>query len=84
MADAILDCSKRGGIVLDCFAGSGSTLVGAAMTGRRGYGIELDPKFADVVLRRLAEETGTEPTLDGIAFSEVARLREQEREAAGA
>ena len=43
VADAILDCSKRGGIVLDAFAGSGTTLIAAEKTGRRGYGIEIDP-----------------------------------------
>jgi hypothetical protein len=37
VADAILDCSKRGGIVLDTFAGSGTTLIAAERTGRRGY-----------------------------------------------
>jgi len=51
VADAILDCSKRGSIVLDAFAGSGTTLIAAEKTGRRGYGIELDchtqtPSFA--------------------------------------
>jgi len=38
VADAILDCSKRGGIILDAFAGSGTTLIAAEKTGRRGYG----------------------------------------------
>jgi DNA modification methylase len=46
VADAILDCSKRGGIVLDAFAGSGTTLIAAEKTGRRGYGIELDPHYS--------------------------------------
>jgi hypothetical protein len=55
VADAILDCSKRGGIVLDAFAGSGTTLLAAERTGRRGYGIELDPKYCDVILRRLVD-----------------------------
>jgi DNA methylase len=41
VADAILDCSKRGGIVLDVFAGSGTTLIAAEKAGRRGYGIEI-------------------------------------------
>jgi DNA modification methylase len=43
VADAILDCSKRGGVVLDAFAGSGTTLIAAEKTGRRGFGIEIDP-----------------------------------------
>ena len=45
IADAILDCSKRGAIVLDAFAGSGSTLLAAERTGRRGVGIELKPHY---------------------------------------
>ena len=58
VADAILDCSKRKGIVLDAFAGSGTTLVAAHKTGRRGYGIELDPLYCDVIVRRLSKATG--------------------------
>ena len=58
VADAILDCSKRSGLVLDAFAGSGTTLVAAHKTGRRGYGIELDPLYCDVVVRRLSKVTG--------------------------
>ncbi|MEO0548283.1 MAG: DNA methyltransferase [Pseudomonadota bacterium] len=50
--DAILDCSNRGGIVLDAFAGSGTTLLAAHQTGRVGYGIELDPAYCDVILKR--------------------------------
>ncbi len=60
-ADAILDCSRRKGIVLDAFAGSGTTLVAAHKTGRLGYGVELDPLYCDVILRRLAKVTGFEP-----------------------
>jgi len=58
VADAILDCSKRSGLVLDAFAGSGTTLVAAHKTGRRGYGIELDPLYCDVIVRRLSKVTG--------------------------
>src|SRR5262249_14321282 len=43
VADAILDCSKRHAIVLDAFAGSGTTLIAAERTGRRGRSIEIDP-----------------------------------------
>ncbi len=55
VADAILDCSKRGGIVLDAFAGSGTTLIAAERTGRRGHGIELDPYYCDTIVRRFKD-----------------------------
>src|SRR5260370_29444162 len=55
VADAILDCSKRGGIVLDAFAGSGTTLIAAERTGRRAYGIELDPYYCDTIIRRFGD-----------------------------
>jgi DNA modification methylase len=57
-ADAILDCSKRGGITLDAFAGSGTSLIAAEKTGRRGYGIEIDPYYVDTVIRRFDEQYG--------------------------
>ncbi|MEO6381490.1 MAG: site-specific DNA-methyltransferase, partial [Nitrobacter sp.] len=77
IADAILDCSKRGGIVLDPFAGSGTTLCAAAMTGRRGRAIELDPKYADLTVRRVQAETGFVATLDGVPHPEVAIARQK-------
>jgi DNA modification methylase len=58
VADAILDCSKRGGIVLDVFAGSGTTLIAAEKTGRRGFGIEIDPYYSDTIIRRFDEMYG--------------------------
>ncbi len=58
VADAILDCSKRNGIVLDAFLGSGSTLIAAEKTGRRCYGIELDPLYVDTAIRRWQQWTG--------------------------
>lgn len=78
IADAILDCSKRGGVVLDPFAGSGTTLCAAAMTGRLGRAIELDPKFADVILRRVQLETDAIAMLDGVAFEQVVAARSQD------
>jgi len=76
IADAILDCSRRGDIVLDPFAGSGTLLAACEMTGRRGRAIELDPVYADVILRRTTEATGCEPLLNGVTpFHEVARAR---------
>ena len=51
LADAIMDCTKRGEIVLDGFLGSGSTLIAAERTGRRCYGLELDPGYVDTIDR---------------------------------
>lgn len=67
VADAIQDCSKRGGIVVDAFAGSGTTLLAAHKTGRFGYGVEIDPHYADLCVRRLEETTG-EAAIHGEAF----------------
>ena len=52
IADAIKDVSKRNGIVLDLFGGSGSTLIAAHKTGRRCYLCELDPLYCDRIIRR--------------------------------
>lgn len=75
--DAIRDCSHRKGIVLDAFAGSGTTLVAAERSGRRGYGIEIDPHYCDVILRRLAAVTGREAVLQATlqSFATVAAGR---------
>ena len=59
VADALLDVSKRGDIVLDPFGGSGSTLIAAHKTGRRARLIEIDPHYCDVVVRRFQKYTGT-------------------------
>ena len=61
VAKAMLDCSTRGGLVLDAFAGSGTTLIAAERTGRRAASIELDPHYADIILRRFCDVTGIEP-----------------------
>jgi DNA modification methylase len=74
--DAIIDTTRRGEVVLDPFVGSGTTLAAAQVTGRRGFGIELDGKYVDVALRRLAEVVGKPPMLDGkTPFDEVAAAR---------
>jgi DNA modification methylase len=52
VADAILDCSSRNDIVLDPFVGSGTTVIAAERTGRICYGMELEPSYADTVVRR--------------------------------
>lgn len=56
--DALKDCSNKGGIVFDCFGGSGTTLIAAEQTGRRARLIELDPADFDVTNRRWESDTG--------------------------
>jgi DNA modification methylase len=63
IADAIVDCTHHGDIVVDCFLGSGTTLIAAERTGRRCYGLELDPLYADLSIRRWQNWTG-EPAIE--------------------
>jgi hypothetical protein len=64
---------------LDPFAGAGSTLLAAERTGRRACVIEIDPKYADVIVRRWQTYSGQGARLDpgGQSFSEVAEQRRQ-------
>jgi DNA modification methylase len=59
LEDALLDVSNRVDIVIDPFLGSGSTLIAAETTGRICRGIELDPLYVDVIVRRYEAATGT-------------------------
>jgi DNA modification methylase len=52
VADALKDCTRRGDIVLDAFAGAGTTILAAERVGRRAYSLELKPKYVDVAVRR--------------------------------
>lgn len=80
VADAIRDASHRGDIVLDPFAGSGSTLIAAERTGRKGRAIELDPLYCDVIVTRMAQTCGLEAKLEltGESFAEAATRRAEE------
>ena len=62
-AEAIEDCSRRGEVVLDPFAGSGSTLIAAHKTGRRARIVEFDPAYCDQILRRFEQVTGKQAVL---------------------
>jgi DNA modification methylase len=77
---ALLNSSKAGDIVADLFGGSGSTLVASERRNRKSRLMEIDPKYADVVVRRYQEYTGKPATLDGNGrkFDEIAQERDQE------
>ena len=72
---AIENSSKRGAIVLDAFCGSGTTILAAEQTRRRARGIELDPRYCDVIIRRWEQATRRQATLDGKTFDEVKEAR---------
>ena len=78
VADAILDCSARGEIVLDAFLGSGTSLIAAERTGRRCYGVELDPAYVDTSVRRWQKLTGgsARHAASGRSFDDLAREAE--------
>jgi DNA modification methylase len=77
VADAILDACERGDRVLDPFLGSGTTVIAAQKTGRVAYGIELDPKYVDVSVRRWQRLTGLHATHaeSGHSFDQTAQQR---------
>lgn len=80
VADALLDCTKRGDIVLDPFVCIGTTIIAAERTGRACYAGELDPLYADLSIQRWQALTGGiaihEET--GLPFEELAQLRAKE------
>ena len=80
VARALLNSSKAGDIVADLFAGSGSTLIGCERRGRKARLMEIDPKYADCIVRRYQEYTGKQATLDGDGrpFDEVAQERRKD------
>jgi DNA modification methylase len=73
VADAIRDCTKRNDVVFDPFMGSGTTILAAERTGRRGYGLEIDPLYVDVAIRRWQDFTRKDAIResDGRTFDEV-------------
>jgi DNA modification methylase len=73
VADAIKDCSRPGGVVLDPFSGSGTTLIAAERTGRHARVMELDPLYVDVAVRRWQMLTGKTAFLENsdVTFEEI-------------
>src|ERR1700683_2238675 len=78
---AILNSSKAGDIVADLFGGSGSTLIGCERRGRKARLMEIDPKYADCIVRRYQEYAGKQAVLegDGRTFDEISRERRETR-----
>ena len=74
LQDGLIDLTNRGEIVLDPFLGSESILIAAENTGRLCCGIELDPLYVDVIIRRYEAETGTAAILadTGETFEQIA------------
>jgi len=64
IADALRDCSKRGDIVLDVFAGSGTTIMAAEQIGRRAACMEIDPAYVDVAIERWQRFTRSDAILE--------------------
>jgi DNA modification methylase len=77
LQDALIDLTNRGEIVLDPFLGSGSTLIAAENAGRVCCGVELDPLYVDLIIRRYEAATGTTAVLadTGEPFATVATRR---------
>jgi DNA modification methylase len=77
IADAIMDCTARGDIVLDAFLGSGTTIIAAERTGRRCYGLELDPAYVDLLITRFQDFTGKRAVHGetSLPFAEMRRER---------
>jgi DNA methylase len=84
LEDALLDVTNRADIVLDPFLGSGSTLIAAEKTGRVCRGVELDPLYVDVIIRRFEAVTGETAVLieTGEAFAALAVRRASLEESA--
>jgi len=79
---AILNSSKTDDIILDCFGGSGSTLIACEQTQRRCRMIELDPKYIDVIVKRWQNLSGKEAKseADGRSFNEITNERKSEQQ----
>jgi DNA modification methylase len=73
MARAIKSSTQDGGLLVEPFLGSGTTLIAAEQLGRKCYGMEISPAYVDVIVKRWQEFTGKTATreADGVAFNEA-------------
>jgi DNA modification methylase len=77
IADAIKDCTARGDLILDPFLGSGTATIAAERSGRRCYGLELDPLYVDTIIRRWQKQTNLEAV--HVETGETFNSKEKER-----
>jgi DNA modification methylase len=79
VVDAMRDCSSRGGVVLDAFAGSGTTVMAAEQVGRRARGLEIDPGYVDVAIKRWQTFAKRDAVLEGTkqTFDQLTEFRNQ-------
>jgi hypothetical protein len=85
IADAILDVTTRNGLVLDPFLGSGSSIIAAERTGRRCYGLEIEPIFVDTAIRRWQAHTGdvARHAKTGASYADITAERQTSLSAGG-
>jgi tRNA G10 N-methylase Trm11 len=78
VADAILDSTKPGDIILDPFLGSGTTVIACEKTGRVCRAMDLDPRYVDVAVRRWQAYVGTHAVhaQTGLTFDQMAEIRQ--------
>ncbi len=83
MRRPILNHTHRGDLVYEPFLGSGTTLAAAELTSRVCCGVEIDPKYVDVAIKRWQQLTGQQAVLDndGRSFEEVSKERVSTEEA---
>jgi hypothetical protein len=77
VVDAMRDCSRRGAVILDAFAGSGTTIMAAEQIGRRAFCIEIDPAYVDAAIRRWQRHTWRDAILEatGETFAQISVSR---------
>jgi DNA modification methylase len=84
VADAMKDCTRRGDVIVDTFAGSGTTIMAAERVGRRARALEIEPRFVDVAIRRWQAFTGRDAhhAATGLSFDAIAGDNRAARSAA--
>lgn len=80
ISEALRDCTAKGDSVLDIFAGSGTIFLAAEKVGRRGFGLEIEPRYVDLAIKRWEAFTKADAVFaeNGRTFSEISALRSEQ------